>query len=542
MERKKIGFIGLFLISAIASTVVFQNCSKVNYNLPDSAALKSSGKVNRVISLNSAFNNQNSDLKILIIVDDSYTMSQSQNRLSNAVDSLMNPLLGRNVEFKIVSTSGIPSNEIDYKIDKKYLNSGSNEITESQALASTSYSIEKIISNKVDSRHSKIASLKEYTQVQFNTIKAKVKSAILNVGVNGSDAEEGLCPVVRQLFDTTTTSFFKKGDKAAIIFLTDEDDSSTFNSCVSKYKEQVSNNPVIYYNYLEQRARLKLEYQVTRDGLVTWLPATWAIGLPNGQYFNAGSTCNVSDVSIATTKITQKGYIVRNVSECIYEAAQSTRYGADLGDDGTNINKNLCNSNVIFQGINYSNLYSYVSATNLSAVAGSCQKIIQPANTIAQTGIYTSVIAADTASSNMQDLKSALITKSNELFGTGFIYASIIRKSTESCALQTGQSYGRKYEDLATRLPQNSVVESMCAADFSNVLSQISQFVVSQAEKSYVVTGLNTGEIILSVAVKRNSQLISLTNSQYEIVGNTITLTNYTLLSGDTLEISIGKN
>ena len=542
MERKKIGFIGLFLISAIASTVVFQNCSKVNYNLPDSAALKSSGKVNRVISLNSAFNNQNSDLKILIIVDDSYTMSQSQNRLSNAVDSLMNPLLGRNVEFKIVSTSGIPSNEIDYKIDKKYLNSGSNEITESQALASTSYSIEKIISNKVDSRHSKIASLKEYTQVQFNTIKAKVKSAILNVGVNGSDAEEGLCPVVRQLFDTTTTSFFKKGDKAAIIFLTDEDDSSTFNSCVSKYKEQVSNNPVIYYNYLEQRARLKLEYQVTRDGLVTWLPATWAIGLPNGQYFNAGSTCNVSDVSIATTKITQKGYIVRNVSECIYEAAQSTRYGADLGDDGTNINKNLCNSNVIFQGINYSNLYSYVSATNLSAVAGSCQKIIQPANTIAQTGIYTSVIAADTASSNMQDLKSALITKSNELFGTGFIYASIIRKSTESCALQTGQSYGRKYEDLAARLPQNSVVESMCATDFSNVLSQISQFVVSQAEKSYVVTGLNTGEIILSVAVKRNSQLISLTNSQYEIVGNTITLTNYTLLSGDTLEISIGKN
>ena len=108
--------------------------------------------------------------------------------------------------------------------------------------------------------------------------------------------------------------------------------------------------------------------------------------------------------------------------------------------------------------------------------------------------------------------------------------------------MQTGQSYGRKYEDLATRLPQNSVVESMCAADFSNVLSQISQFVVSQAEKSYVVTGLNTGEIILSVAVKRNSQLISLTNSQYEIVGNTITLTNYTLLSGDTLEISIGKN
>lgn len=539
-RQKKIGFIGLFLISAIATTMIFQNCSKVNYDVQPNPTVKTTGQVNRITSINPTFNTQNSDMKVLLVVDDSYTMSQSQLRLSNAVDSLINPLFGRNVEFKIVSTSGIPNNEIDYNIDKKYLNANQTEISEAQALSSQSYLIDKTITNRTYERHAKIASLKNYTQSQFNSIKTKVKNAILNVGVNGSDTEEGFCAAARQLFDSSPTSFFKHGDKAAVIFLTDEDDASTFISCVSKYQEQISNSPIVYYSYLEQRARLKLEYQVTRDGIITWVPVTWAVGLPNGQHFIAGTTCNVSDVSIATSIITQKGYIIRNVSECKYEAVQSTRYGADLGDDGTVANKNLCTSTVTYQGSNYTNLYTFITASSLSAVVGSCQKTTQPANSIAQTGVYTSVIESDSASSSMQDLKNALINKSNDLFGSGFIYANIIRKSNESCALQTGQAYGQKYESLALQLPQNAVVESLCAANFSTVLSQVSQFIVSSANNSYVVPGVVEGEVILGVSVQRNSHLIPLDNSQYEAVGSTITLTNFPLQTGDILEVSIG--
>jgi hypothetical protein len=540
-NKKKIGFIGLFLISAIATTLVFQNCSKVNYNIPDGAKVTPNGKVDRVISINPTFNTENSDMKVLFIVDDSYTMSQSQSRLSNAVDSLMNPLFGRNVEFKVVSTSGIPSNEIDYQIDRKYFNSNGTELTATQAASAQNYLIDNKITNRTTDRHPKIASLKNYTQSQFSAIKTKVKTAILNVGVNGSDTEEGFCPAVRQLFDTSSTSFFKKGDKAAIIFLTDEDDSSAFSACVSEYKQQVSNKPVVYYSYLEQRAKLTLEYQAVRDGLTIWIPVTWGIGLPNGQYFNSGATCNPSDISIATKIITDKGYIVRNVSSCVYEAVQSTRYGADLGDNGTNSSLSLCNSPVTFEGVTYPNLYSYVAASNLSAVAGSCQKSTQPANTITNiVGAYTSVISSDSASTSTQDLEGALINKSNELFGSGFIYANIIRKSNESCALQSGQSYGVKYENLAHHLPNNSVVESLCATDFTSVLSQVSQFIVTSASNSYVVADLKDGEAILAVAVKRNGQTTSLTSSQFEVVGSTITLTGFSLQQGDTLEVSVG--
>jgi hypothetical protein len=541
-KQKKLGFIGLFLISAIATTLVFQNCSKVNYNEIAQSKVTSSGKVDRVISLNPTFNTENSDMKVLFIVDDSYTMSQSQARLSNAIDSLINPLFGRNVEFKVVSTSGIPSNEVDYNIDRKYFNPNGTEISAAQAAASQNYVIDNTITNRTTDRHPKIASLKNYTQTQFNSIKSKVKTAILNVGVNGSDIEEGFCPAVRQLFDSSASSFFKKGDKAAVIFLTDENDSSVFSACVSEYKQQISNHPVVYYSYLEQRAKLALEYQAVRDGVTTWIPVTWGVGLPNGQYFNVGTTCNPSDISIATKIITDKGYIIRNVSSCVYEAVQSTRYGADLGDDGSNASKNLCQSTVVFQGVTFTNLYSYVTASNLSAIAGSCQKVTQPANSITNImGAYTSVVESDSAAVNTQDLESALINKSNELFGSGFIYASIIRKSNESCALQAGQSYGVKYENLANHLPNNSVVESLCATNFSTVLSQVSQFIVSSASNSYVVPGLVDNEVILAVAVKRNGQDTVLTSSQFEVVGSTITLTNFVLQQGDTLEVSIGK-
>ncbi len=540
-QRKKIGFIGLFLVTAIATTVIFQNCSKVNYNVNSRDNVTPHGQVTRILNIQPTVSTENSDMKVLFVVDDSYTMSQSQVRLSNALDSLMNLLFRRNVEFKIVSTSGVPDNQIDYQIDSKYYTANNNvEIPPSQLPSYSNYFIDKIVTNKPSGRHNKFASYKNYNQTQFNNVKNQVKAAILNVGVNGSDNEEGFCAALRQLFDPNSNSFFKTGDKAAIIFLTDEDDDSRFNTCVSRYRQQVSTQPVVYYNYLEMRATLTLEYEVVRDGISAWYPVTWGVGLPNGQNFNAGQTCHVSDLSIAQQIIISRGYNIRNISYCVYEATPSTRYGADLGDNGSNPNLNLCSSPLVYQGITYANLYSLITASNLSAVAGSCEKIVQPSNTIVNTGVFTSVIDSDPATTFAQDLEGALVSKSNELFGSGFIHAHIIRKSNDQCALQTGQSYGVKYEQLASRLPQNSVVESLCENDFSQVLSQVSQFIITQVDNSYVIPGLNEGEIILSVAVKRQGQTIALNSSQYEIVGHTINMINFTLLAEDILEISIG--
>lgn len=527
--QKKISLVGFTILGVIFITSVFQNCAKVNYqSKPAGSTNVNTGNsvVTKVTTINPLFNPQNADMKVLFVVDDSYTMSQSQSRLSSALDSLLNPLEGRNVEFKIVSTSGIPDNQIDYDIQTSNV--------------STTV-IQNTITNSMNNRHGALKSLQGFNSAQFTSLKNQIKASILAVGTNGSNTEEGFCAAARQLFDNSANSFFNSGDKAAIIFLTDENDASTYSTCLSSYQQNSSASQVVYYNYAQKRARVTLEYQVDRDGIISWYPVTWGIPLSSPNNFVDTSTCSVADKNAVLAKISQMGYTVQNVTNCTYESVQANYYGADLGDNGTVSNKNLCTSTVTYQGQNYSNLYSFLTASNFSAVANSCVKQIVSSNFISTNSNYTSVISSDTIANNAQDLRAALINRSNELFGTGFIFASIVRRNGESCALQAGQSYGAKYETLTQNLGSNGVIESMCASNFSTVLSNVSNFIRNVANRSYVVSEMADDESIFSVAIRRNNVSTPLTSSQFEAVGSTVTLTNYSIYQSDVIEVTYGK-
>lgn len=524
-KNKGLSLIGLVLIAAVIVASSFQNCAKVNYQTTTKPVGVSS--ITKTATINPAFSPQSADLKVLFVVDDSFTMSQSQARLSNALDSLLNPLQGRNVEFKIVSTSGIPDNLIDYAI-------------QSTNLSPTV--VRNIVTNNVTNRHPQLKSLINYNASQFNALKSQVKSAVLAVGINGSENEEGFCAAARQLFDTSGNRFFNPGDKAAVIFLTDEDDSSAYQKCLSAYELNNTSAQVVYYNYMQQRAKITLEYRVNRDGIISWYPATWGIALASSNNFSNGQNCSTQDQAAALSKITAMGYVVQNASTCTYELAQTNHYGSDLGDDGSVAGKNLCNSTVTFQGQTYPNLYSFITAAGYSAQSGTCTKQTVASSSITASPNYTSVIESDTMAKNAQDLKIALINKSNDLFGSGFIFASIIRKQGEGCALQSGQSYGAKYEQLTSQLAQNAISESLCASSFSTVLSSVSNFMTTQAEKSYVVSEMTPDDRVLGVGIRRNGSLTALNSSQFEAVGSTITLTNFTLMQGDIIEVSYSAN
>lgn len=529
-RQKKINLILLSCISAVFIASVFQNCAKVNYKANLSAntskTVTTGNVVTKVSVINPAFNPQSADMKVLFVVDDSYTMSQSQSRLSGAIDSLLNPLMGRNVEFKIVSTSGIPDNQIDY------------DISSINASPST---IQNTITNSLNNRHGVLRSLQNYNATQFATLKNQIKSSILSVGTNGSNTEEGFCAAARQLFDNSENRFFQAGDKVAILFLTDEDDASTYSTCLSAYQQNSSQSQVVYYNYMQKRARIQLEYQVDRDGIISWYPVTWGISLASPNNFINSGNCSATDIASVLNQISNMGYVVQNVGSCVYETAQSNYYGADLGDDGSVPSKNLCTSTVVSEGQTFSNLYSYVAAANHSAVAGTCIKQTVASNSVTASSSFISVIESDPVANNAQDLRSALINKSNELFGTGFIFASIIRRNGETCALQSGQSYGTKYEQLTANLSSNSVIESMCATSFSNILTNVSTFIKNVANRSYAVPNMAFDESIFSVAVRRNNVLSVLTSNQFEAVGTTVTLTNYSLFQGDVIEVTYGK-
>lgn len=542
MKRdQKLGFFGLFIVSFFLVSPVFQNCSKVGFR---SAANESIVKVEplstRTITVDPTYNQEKADMKVLLVVDDSYTMSQSQTQLANAIDSLLNPLQGHNVEFKIVSTSGVPNNEVDYSITKKYFSDQNIEISSSQLEGLSGYFVDNNIKNASSNRHGLLKLYRESTTAQFQNLKQQIKTAIQAVGVAGSDTEEGLCATARQIFDDSDSGFFKVGDKAAIVLLTDENDSSFFSRCSSRYRQRISSQSVVYYNYGQQRAKISLEYQVTNDGVTTWQPVVWGVSLSGPRTISVGANCTPEDQVDSVTKITSQGFVVRNVKNCVYEVIAASYYGADLGDDGSS-DRNLCTQSFSYNGKTYANLYAMINANTLSAAAESCGRQIIPGNQLSGQIEFDSIVRSDPAAYSSQDLKVALLNKSNNVFGpSGYIYASLIRVSGESCALSSGQSYGTKYQELNSLLgPQRSAVQSLCNSDFSSVLTQVSQFIVNVVSNSYVLP-LQDGESVLSVSILRNQDKISLTKSDYEVVQNTITLKNFTLLQGDVLEFELG--
>ena len=323
--------------------------------------------------------------------------------------------------------------------------------------------------------------------------------------------------------------------------MTDENDASTYSKCLSAYQQNINASQVVIYNYTQKRAKLSLEYQVNRDGLVSWYPVTWGISLSSPNNYIQDANCTAADLTAVQSKITQMGYTVRNVGACTYETVQANHYGADLGDNGSVPAKNLCSSTVTYQGENYANLYTFVAAGGHSAITGSCVKQTVPTNTMTASSNLVSVIKSDTVSNDAQDLRAALINKSHELFGTGFIFASIVRRNGETCALQSGQSYGSKYEQLTTNLNSNAVIETMCATSFSNVLTNVSTFIQNVANRSYVVPDMADDESVFSVGIRRNNSLMALSPTQFEAVGSTITLTNFSLFQGDIIEVTYGK-
>ncbi len=545
-REKKYGFIGSTIVVLFLGTSVFQNCAKVNYDESLNGTLGGLGGPSaRKITIDPSFNQQKANLKVLFVVDDSFTMSQSQSYLASAVDSLLSPLGGHNVEFKIVSTSGVPSNEVDYAISTKYMNEARLEVPSSQLTGMNSYLIEKSVVNNTNSttrRHSNLKLYRYSTQAQIDAVKAHIKSAILAVGVNGSDTEEGLCATARQLFDSSANRFFKAGDKAVVVILTDENDSSAFSKCVTRYVQRVSSAPVVYYNYGQQRAKVSLEYQLDRDGVTSWNPVQWGVALNGPHTITNGAACASADMNYAVNKITSQGYVVRNVSGCVYETIPASYYGADLGDDGSVPGKDLCTQQVRFNNTNYPSLYAMINAIGLSAQPNSCQKIVLPGNSLSPSLEFDSVIKADSSAAQAQSLNYAIKNKSVELFGqNGFTVASLIHQAGEPCNLQAGQSFGGSYEALSVLLgPANSTTQSLCNTDFSGTLSQVSNYLVTEAASSYVVNGLLDSERIQSVTVLRGGQQISLTaGTDYEVARATITLTGYSLQAGDVLEIQI---
>lgn len=215
------------LVAVILVTVVlFQNCQEQPYSLrltQQSVAQLSQSK-KTIDDLSMAVGKLVDPLNILFLIDNSYTMSQSQLDLKNAISSLAKPISDMSSRVFITSID-LHLNFIDQFSDPS-----------TGQLLTSSYgnfpSGTKLKIEKTRFYHLPVIPLAisaSSTASQKATFEDAITNRIASLGLSGSSTETGMTKLLSIMQIPNSIPWFKSGDRAAIIVITDEDDHSAEN-------------------------------------------------------------------------------------------------------------------------------------------------------------------------------------------------------------------------------------------------------------------------------------------------------------------------
>jgi hypothetical protein len=193
-------------------------------------------------------------MKVVMVVDNSFSMSQAQTYLAKGIGDMVNGIhipnkdgsIGMNVDFYIVSTNGLKDSKGNTRLK--------NDTVYSILQAGTYTPLMSTLPN-LDNPYTRTTNYLPYynetspyqiisfrsgmSDSDFNTGVAAFKSAITSIGTSGSDTEEGICVLNRTLFlEDQARKIFNVGDKAAFVVLSDENDQSTSATCVASTQQQ----------------------------------------------------------------------------------------------------------------------------------------------------------------------------------------------------------------------------------------------------------------------------------------------------------------
>lgn len=223
--------------------------------------------------------------KILFVVDNSLTMSLSQEYLSKGVESLIGDLKGFDTDFYIYSTSDkhIKYNGRD-KDDKAVLKTepelscswsapvDGDSKGHSQAGAcpnnvATTFTREDkyMMDRDIAATQGTILKLKaDFDEAQFGKLSADLAQVIKSVGTDGDSNESGICTLVRSVYNDSDTKLFSQSDSAAMVVLSDEDDASTISSCLSRttYEETFSGQSAVSESCAQSNSCSEEKYEL----------------------------------------------------------------------------------------------------------------------------------------------------------------------------------------------------------------------------------------------------------------------------------------
>lgn len=486
--------------------------------------------------------------KILMIIDNSYTMTKTQQKLSQVISSLVTSFAGKDLEIKVITTTdfaGYFNNSVvyDYKsttyVDDFFSSNTGSPLSAEFVRAQPDnfyYSMKRTFGTNSGTIYKFSSSS---SSAIINATIAQMKQKIALIGTGGSDQEQAFCPFAREfLSKIQKDNFFNSGDRAGVIVVSDEDDSSNPKRCLSGYKgnflQRTSDRASIKAQSLNLKVSFKYEYDSSRDGIIYKSSGTGSLNIeiPKSEYeLNQlnGGICSEA----LKTKL-QKNYestIENAVKNSVFKVYPNYKY-SEIQYAGCGMQElwwkysvepvalDLPAGTKICEVANYKgsglSVGKYLEKNNIYGYYLSCSEVsVKDISLVG--GVYQEEYNFLGATSTNEFMEQVLLKAQSFFVKDQFFMSFIVNKASDiSCSLEAGQVFGTNYENLAKKYPLIAKTYSICESDFTNSLKKISESMISSSQDTYSVGGIAVNKII-DVTLVRGTTRSKLDPSEYDL-------------------------
>ena len=525
---------------------LFQNCSKMSFSASNSSVSPGSSITSvpsqpaqpgapiitertKILLPESTTQQNNQKVKVLLVVDNSATMTNSQENLSRNISTLLNELSKFDSEIQVVSTTYSTDdcpNNAKCRANALHQVEGStrfdiftdvNGVSRYGSISTTNTYPKPVTTFKINST---------YTEAQKNLITSEISNKIKSLGVRGSDQERPFANTVLQ-----SLSFFKKDDRALIFIITDEDDVAPFSPFVnysSRYIESATvNTPYEGVSYYVSRA-----------------PGFTAFG--SCRYYNEigelVSSQYVPQGQNTQNTLAECNAFVTSQTNCSLSCtAFNDGYSGVGGLDGNSV-QFVCDAirSRLFPGESLSSCVASTNYTNTS-INGRYSIGYHLGNT------QQEIEAVQNSPTNLENLiiskfKSQVLNQLNEKY----LISVATNTGVSGCGQAIGQTKDVFFKGIKKHFPsQNFVISSICdtAGTSASGIAKVAADFVNIVSTQYLI-GLTDSEKIISAKIKlpTSANLITLNSGvDYKIVNGQFVLLNPAYYNFERIELLIDK-
>lgn len=531
-------------LAALAGTSIlvlsFQNCApqSLRFDMDSETAYRIDGELPenaKVAEFQTEESVEYPSTQLVLVVDNSQTMKQSQEELVARIDGLLASLATKKVTVQLMSTSSYlnASGTLIYGSLKTGSEVYVNDISElaandTQAIAKTIYggSPQSIVLDPRDS-----ASVR---QARVDSIK----KTVLNMGTAGSDNESALCSIIQW----ATNKYQKPATNEKVVFfvLTDEDNYQgrhCMNDLVYNYDRTMS---VVY-------KRVSIPFTFTavgyRDGVSTNIETRTFYGYSyltkdQSEVGLAGQNCQGEDLKrVQNTLAALKGktssyngvnfhFNETQLIECKYTEVVSTYYVEE--SEGLT---DYCSQ--AYRG--HANIMAYLASAYTGTSATQACKMTGP------TGVRRGIVRSGYLLEGGTDVAANFLSDIAKTALHGNYFMAVVGNTHgQSCELKVGQSYVETFERLQNSSPGVVQTYSLCQDDdgykkaFDKIASSVSY--VSQEFPLEIPEGMKIRDVLLKR--KDGSAVEKVKADQYDVADGKIKI-SLKLAKGDKLTVIV---